>query len=307
MNGSQASDAGSSQAHQAHASHPSQTSQESQAAITASAAQSLGDFDFHSILDRNGSFKAGWHEALPEDLKEYAAEFGKYPNAIELLRGHANKAKMIGQRTGVKPPGAEARPEEIAAWRKALGVPETPEGYAEVLGKPESLPEGMQWDEATVGEFQSLAHDLHLTPHQVQSLVAFDQKQKEGLLEKGRSNLDGYLQEQRTILEKEWGDRLTENTSRALRAAQMLGLDPNDEELGNSAKMIRALHAASQLMQEDRLLGGHHSTAGLGAEAQAEDIRRNPNNPWHRAYLGHEGKERQQEAAEMMRKLRGMG
>jgi len=266
--------------------------------------QAEAAFDFHSILDKSGSFKAGWHEALPEDLKEYAAEFGKYPNAIELLRGHANKAKMIGQR-GVKPPGAEAKPEEVAAWRKALGVPETAEGYG--ITKPESLPEGMQWDEATVGEFQSLAHELHLTPHQVQSLMAFDQKQKEGLVSKGRGNVDAYLQEQRGLLEAEWGDRIQENTARALRAAQFLGLDPDDAEIGNSAKMIRALHAASVLMQEDRLLGGHHSTAGLGGEAQAEDIRRNPNNPWHRAYLGHEGKERQQEAAEMMRKLRGVG
>lgn len=262
-------------------------------------------FDFHSILDRSGSFKSGWHEALPDDLKEYAAEFGKYPNAIELLRGHANKAKMIGQRSGVKPPGAEAKPEEIAAWRKALGVPEKPEGYA--LTKPETLPEGMQWDEAAVGEFQSLAHQLHLTPHQVQQLVAFDQKQKEGLMAKGKSNLDGYLQEQRAALEAEWGEQLPENTSRALRAAQLLGLDPNDAEIGNSAKMIKALHAASLLMQEDRLLGGHHSSAGLSGEAGAEDIRRNPSNPWHRAYLGHEGKERQQEAAAMIRKLRGVG
>ncbi|SKA94922.1 hypothetical protein SAMN02745166_02243 [Prosthecobacter debontii] len=277
-------------------------SQESVPAAPAS--ESPEAFDFHSILGKDGSFTAGWQEALPEDLREYAAEFGKYPNAMELLRGHANKAKMIGQRTGVKPPGAEAKPEEIAAWRKALGVPETAEGYG--IAKPEALPEGVQWDEGTVKEFQTLAHDLHLTPHQVQSLMAFDLKQKEGLVSRGREGVDSYLNEQRTLLEAEWGDRIHENTARALRAAQLLGLDPDDAEIGNSAKMIRALHSASVLMQEDRLLGSRSSTAVMGGEAQAEDIRRNPNNPWHKAYLGHEGKERQQEAAEMIRKLRGV-
>lgn len=260
-------------------------------------------FDFRSAIEESGSFKAGWHESLPDDLKPYAAEFGKYPNAVELLRGHANKAKMIGQRAEVKPPGADAKPEEVAAWRKTLGVPETPEGYG--LKAPEKLPEGVQWSDEQAKEFSTLAHTLNLTPDQAQKLVEYDLKRVASIQAKGQENIQAYLQAQSKELSDKWGEKMQENTAKALAAAQLLGLDPKDPEIGNSAKMIQALHAASLLIKEDKLLGSGNSS-GLTNVQQAEDIRRNPNNPWYKAYQGLEGTARQQEAEAFMRRLNGI-
>jgi hypothetical protein len=44
----------------------------------------------------------------------------------------------------------------------------------------------------------------------------------------------------------------------------------------------------------------------MDGKAQAEDIRRNPSNPWHNAYIGKEGAARQKEAAALMARLQGV-
>ena len=44
----------------------------------------------------------------------------------------------------------------------------------------------------------------------------------------------------------------------------------------------------------------------MDGKAQAEDIRRNPSNPWHNAYIGKEGSAHQKEAAALMARLQGV-
>ena len=81
--------------------------------------------------------------AAPEWLEKLSAEGGDADNpsnrdwakaagvkdpdhAIKLLRDNMRAAREKG---GLKLPGADAKPEEIAAFRTAIGVPDKPEGY----------------------------------------------------------------------------------------------------------------------------------------------------------------------------------
>jgi hypothetical protein len=70
--------------------------------------------------------------------------------------------------------------------------------------------------------------------------------------------------------------------------------------------MIKALHSAASLIQEDKFVASNKVGLGLTGADQAEDIRRNPANPWHAAYHNKEGKERQQQAQSLMMRLQGV-
>ena len=265
-------------------------------------------WDFRSVLDDKGNFKQGWDSSLPDDLKPSAATLAKYPNPLELMRGHANASKLIGQKSTLKAPAPDAKPEEVAKFneqiRGVLGIPATADEYK--LAKPEKIPEGLKWDEAEVSEFSSLAHSLNIPPAAAQKLVEFDMALMAKYTEQGKMKLDEFVKSQEAELRKDWGTEFDVNLGKAAKAAQLAGFDLNDSELANNAKFVKAMLTVSNLIKPDALVGNDKSGLVMDGKAQAEDIRRNTANPWHAAYMGKEGPARQQEAAALMMRLQGV-
>lgn len=266
------------------------------------------DWDFRSVLDDKGNFKAGWDASLPDDLKPSAATLAKYPNPLELMRGHANASKLIGQKSTIKAPAPDAKPEEMAKFneqiRGVLGIPASPEEYK--IAKPENLPQGLTWNDAEVGEFAKLAHSLNIPPAAAQKLVEFDMQRMQKLKASGEAKLDEFVKAQEAELRKDWGADFEVNLGKAAKAAQLAGFDLNDSELANNAKFVKAMLTVSNLIKPDALVGNDKAGLVMDGKAQAEDIRRNPANPWHAAYMGKEGPARQQEAAALMMRLQGV-
>jgi hypothetical protein len=265
-------------------------------------------WDFRSVLDDKGNFKQGWDASLPDDLKPSAATLAKYPNPLELMRGHANASKLIGQKSTLKAPAPDAKPEEVAKFneqiREVLGVPVKVEDYK--IAKPDKLPEGLTWNEAEVGEFAKLAHSLNIPPAAAQKLVEFDAQRMAKLNASGEAKLDEFVKSQEAELRKDWGAEFEVNLGKAAKAAQLAGFDLNDSELANNAKFVKAMLTVSNLIKPDALVGNDKAGLVMDGKAQAEDIRRNTANPWHAAYMGKEGQARQQEAAALMMRLQGV-
>lgn len=265
-------------------------------------------WDFRSALDDKGNFKTGWDASLPDDLKPSASALAKYPNPLELMRGHANASKLIGQKSTLKAPAPDAPAEEVQKFneqiRGVLGIPATPEEYK--LAKPEKIPDGLKWDEAEVGEFSKLAHSLNIPPAAAQKLVEFDMQRMSKYGEQGKVKLDEFVKSQEAELRKDWGTEFDVNLGKAAKAAQLAGFDLNDSELGNNAKFVKAMLTVSNLIKPDALVGNDKSGVSMDGKSQAEDIRRNTSNPWHAAYMGKEGPARQQEAAALMMRLQGV-
>lgn len=265
-------------------------------------------WDFRSALDDKGNFKQGWDASLPDDLKPSAATLAKYPNPLELMRGHANASKLIGQKSTLKAPAPDAKPEEVAKFneqiRGVLGIPATPEEYK--IAKPENLPQGLTWNDAEVGEFAKLAHSLNIPPAAAQKLVEFDMQRMQKLNASGEAKLNEFVKAQEAELRKDWGADFEVNLGKAAKAAQLAGFDLNDSELANNAKFVKAMLTVSNLIKPDALVGNDKAGLVMDGKAQAEDIRRNTANPWHAAYMGKEGPARQQEAAALMMRLQGI-
>ena len=265
-------------------------------------------FDFHTALDDKGAFKPGWETGLPNDLKDSAAALAKYPTLEQAMRGLANAQKLIGQKqNALKAPAPDAKPEEIAKYnasiREALHIPDKVEDYK--IEVPKDLPEGVKIDEAKLGEFSKLAHSLNIPAAAAKELIAFQAKEMAALQQAGQSQLATYVKTQADALKTEWGDKMPENINAAKMAAEKLGLDVNMPELGNNAAFIKAMFQASKLMKSDTLIGDKVSTMNGDGAAQAEDIRRNKNNPLHAAFMGKEGPDRQREVQATMLRLQG--
>lgn len=259
-------------------------------------------FDFRSVIGDDGKFKQNWADNLPDALKPAKNELGKYADPEQLLLGHWNKAQMLGRQKEVKPPLPDAKPEEIAAWKKAIGAPESPDGYK--FEKPANLPEGMQWDDATVKNFAKVAHELHLTPYQASKLAEYDLAQKQSMIQAGQ----GIIAESRTKAESElkaeWGD----NFSRNIETVKSLVLkgkgDPMDPEIGNNPKLLKLLLNFSSAFKEDKLIEPSGPSTSLRGEDAVRDVMTNPANPWHAAYHNKMGPQHQQAALEHINALR---
>lgn len=92
-------------------------------------------------------------------LKEHKS-LARYATVDDLAQGYVNLEKLQGQ--GVKVPGEGATAEEIARYRRTLGVPETADGYD--LGKPQLG--GVDLPPEMLNHFKGVFHKHGLPPAQ---------------------------------------------------------------------------------------------------------------------------------------------
>lgn len=161
-----------------------------------------------------------WRDTLPADIKD-APELAKYTDVAALAKGHVNQAKLVGQKGQI--PGPDAKPEDVKAFHRALGVPESPAEYKlkahEMMAHPE-------WNRAAQDEFLKTAHALGMTPAQVDGAVQF-YANFIGAQVKDNNRLET---EAKVELRNEWGvnyDTYMGAANRGIsRMEQMLGMQP---------------------------------------------------------------------------------
>lgn len=241
---------------------------------TQSAAVTVGDQQY-SFLD--SALPRGWSKSagVPEALE------GKFTSVKALAGSYANLEKAWGNPNKVVIPGPTSTAEEIAGFRKALGVPGKPEEYG--FAKPDKLKVGDRelavpdtlWDKPTIEKFSAFAHAHGLTKPQADALIQFD-------LER---NLSGSAQiEQQTReafergqadLKKEWGANYDAKLKVAQGGARALGGDElfNHPLVQNDPVIIKALYKAGAAFGEKpnvgaRIAGDNGSPADPRAEAR---------------------------------------
>ena len=141
-----------------------------------------------------------WYDSLPEDLRNNPT-VQKYKTPEDQVKGHLELQKMMGN-DKVALPKDENDTAAIAAFNRAIGVPDVAKGYD--LPVPDAIPgmEGMQFGS---DEFKGIAHKHKLTPTQAAGLqgdyVAM-------LADIKATSEQGYIDavnEAKASLTKEWG------------------------------------------------------------------------------------------------------
>lgn len=253
-----------------------------------------GGFRWTGILaGDDGKFAPDWFKDLPGGLAEREAHWQKYPTIEHVFRDNARMATLLGQRAdGVAIPKPDSPPEVVEAFRAALGVPQEATAEAYGIRKPDSLPNGVEWDQAQAESFAAKAHELSLTPQQVKALTDWRLEQEAAAAARYSESMqqaeEAAFREAQKAIEKEWGTKMPEKVALAQRAALTAGYtleQINSEPIFRNPNVARMLATLGERLGEDKLVQVGSSTSGsVGNRQKAMDVIQNPQNPLYARY-----------------------
>ena len=223
----------------------------------------------------------GWRTGIEDKkLREHA---GRFTSPAELAQAHLDLRRQLS--AAIKPLPKDATDEQRAEYRRALGVPESPEDYQ--VDTPADLPEELAPDGETVRSFLRTAHQAGATPELVQaSLRWFFGTLGEGA--KAKATLERAETERGlATLKKEWGGEqaYTRNVGLAQRAAAHFGGEDfrvfiesrivDGVKLTNHPALIRTFAEIGRLMTEDSVqVGARPESAESAGDRLGELTRR---------------------------------
>lgn len=173
------------------------------AATAANPAQTLATAE---PADKSVAAPADWPEdwrakVAGEDAKELA-RLQRMGSPADVWKAYRALEAKISSGQLKSAPKADATPEELAAWRKEAGLPETPEGY-----KPQ-LPNGMipgEADAPLIAGFQKTAHELGMTPEQFNKTLAWYYTEMDADAAQRAETDKAFRSEAEDALRAEWG------------------------------------------------------------------------------------------------------
>jgi hypothetical protein len=229
-------------------------------------------------VNPDGTFGDKWLDALPEDSAAYKNSVKNFKSVPDLVKALGNANALIGKKLGV--PNEKSTPEEVTAFRKAIGVPEALDEYKFA---PDQLPEGMTWSDEFAKPFAQVAHQHNVPPAAMKALAnqfaAYEAHKLDAIqatYEKQRTDAVGALQ-------KEWGNDFSKNIGLAKQAAKIAGVDANSNGFSDP-EVVRGFVRMAQMMSEDKVGRGMPTAEMLTGQSRAMDIMRNPDNAWHKRY-----------------------
>lgn len=201
-----------------------------------------------------------WRADLPDDLKEHATRF---TTKADLVRANLDARRQLSR--AIVQPGKDAKPEEVAAYRKSLGIPDAPEGY-----KFPDLPAGQVLSDEVKAERTAWAKEFHeagLSSTQAERLIAkmsgVVAAQQTAMVEADKRNAN----EQTEALRKDWGadfDRNKEFANRAFKdMAERAGVS-SDDLRKLETKDGRFLFDDARMLKVFALLGREMGEGNLG-------------------------------------------
>jgi hypothetical protein len=206
---------------------------------------------------------AGWISGLPNELKEHegvkgfktVGEFAQ--DAVQVKADHADlKTKMEG---AIFKPGEDATEEDKTAFRTALGVPETAEGYKFSAG------EGVEHSKDMTTWFAQEALKAGLTAEQADSVVQSWDGLAKAQNEANVKAVEAAKSEATDTLKKEWGADYDKNVEFTRRGFDhFLGVDEETKGFldkggkGNHPLLIKLFHKVGVAMGEDWSPPGTH-------------------------------------------------
>jgi len=208
-----------------------------------------------SFLGENNTFTDAFREALPgmigDDYNNSDGEptkvFDDVPDIATLSKNYLNTKRMTDTKISeaaqaqiteggyTKPLGDDASPEDIAAFRKSAGIPESADGYGFV--KPEDMPEGMEHDEVFSKAIMDVLHQANIPKGAADSLNAAYNAHQQKLYTEHLEAVDAEF----TAASEQFNqlhstpEKMTEFTRPALAAVKAFG----DQELNDKIAELK--------------------------------------------------------------------
>jgi hypothetical protein len=222
------------------------------------------------------------------------------PKVDQLGASYQSLEKAFSEKREIKIPGANATPEQIAAYRaevrKITGAPEKAEDYG--LKAPENLPEGIEWNADTANKAAAIAAEYGIPPEALHKLIDLNNENLGGIVTKSAELQAQQIQSVIDGMNTEWGADAPNNWQRAARGALAVGIDIKTSKLASDPEFIRASLAVDKFLREDSgLISGDNVAATY--QEQADRIRKSDD------YQGKNGIEKQTAALSQLQRLHG--
>ena len=164
-----------------------------------------------------------WRDIMSGGDEKERARLERFGSPVDVYRSYRefeSKRSSEGKRSA--PPGADASPEEVAAWRKENGVPENAEGYYDAMGSDLVVGEA---DRPIVDDFLKVAHETNQAPEVTRKVLDwYFSKQQDVLAERESRDLERATFAQNE-LKAEWGSDYQHNVNRVANLLDMAGGD----------------------------------------------------------------------------------
>lgn len=207
------------------------------------------------------SAPSAWYGEVTETIAPHQNFLSQFKDQESFIKSAADtKAALSRKLEGlVRIPGEDSPPEDVAAFRQAMGVPDDPSGYEITAEDALNLP---GFDPDSLGEIKAAAHDLGLTAGQLKGLVAAQAKIEAAQLADAQSA--------EKMLINEWGDDYAYRLGDiAARVGDKLDLD---QLTMDRADVLRALDSLAQGYREDSTGGGGSTSSATSLEEQIQGI-----------------------------------
>ncbi len=189
----------------------------------------------------------------------------------DLSKGYKNlQSKMGGNHDELYKITAEMTPEDRSSIYKAMGRPDTVEGYTYELQEGDH-PE-------LVAHFKNVSHELGLSESQVSKMIPMLNEQIVNVAQAHQESIQAKNNQGLEALQKEWAGAWESKVNLATRAAEHFGITQEMQEAivasGNSAGFIKALNQMGGLMAEGAMVGMSPSdgkaTMGVMSKEEAQ-------------------------------------
>lgn len=221
-----------------------------------------------------------WYGTLDESTLPHQKLYDQFTGMNPALKALANtKAALSRKMDGhVKIPTADSSPEEISAYREAMGIPETVDGYEFQL--PEKL-QGLEWDPDALNPFKEIFYNRNGDPALFSEIVAKQAEIENSQLEAQQAA----IQASSEALANEWGDDYEYKVGDI--AARVDGTLDLSQPYMSREDVLRALDSLATDFREDNTGAGKPSVSGMSLNDQIDKIRtseeyRNTMNPRHK-------------------------
>jgi len=222
--------------------------------------------------------EATWRSAIEDDKVRKLAD--RFNTPADMAKAYAELNTEFSQR--VKVPGEDANDEDLAKFRKLMGVPESVDNYT--LSRPDHIDEGTFESEEFQGMLQGVVgrmHEAGATQAQVDAAIGTYFELEAAQQATTAQNDERFQKDAEAGLRQEWGEDYDANLSFAKQALSKFkfGEDLKQTELsngmllGSNPDFLRVMANYGRMTGEGALqLGLRGTEAGTNLQKQYDTL-----------------------------------
>lgn len=229
------------------------------------------------------NFPDNWRQLIAGDDKAQLAQLERLGSPAEVWKAYRELQAKVSAgelKAAPQPLAKDAKPEEVAAWRKQNGIPEKPEEYKIELANGMVVGEA---DKPLVDNFVKYAHGQNLPPAVVNQTLNWYYQMQDALVAQRLEADEGFHTDSTVALKQEWGPDFKGNINAVTSVLNMFPEDfraqvehartPDGQKLGDTPAFNKSLLELAKMINPAATLLPAAAGGGLGTvDARISEI-----------------------------------